>query len=275
VEWDEKTGEKLADPFRMARIILVVSNVRLAIWSPHPSSPADVIWSDGVKPCGFLPGPDRRHPLDTYESKTVQEPVIFSIAGTGAVAKLEPWSPLHSMIIYEWTVITGPGTTIHPITMDLYPEIRRLVDFTPSFDRPVAATVLSKAFMHSSHSFIQQHRLVVRTREGRLDVTIEDDPVLLFANATKTRVYVYTGTTAYRLAVFVNRRTGHLDCYCMRQTLHVDEHDGNMDHVTLSRLIACYGPLCPVLPIETLLFILMEWDSTTGFQWASVPLMSE
>jgi hypothetical protein len=193
--------------------------------------------------------------------------VIFSIAGAGAVVTLDPVFP-GPMIIYEWTTITGDGTTSQPV-MDLFPEIRRLVAMTPRFEAPVERHVSPASLMHSSHSFVQAHRLRMRITDKALTITIDGDPVLVLFNATKRTLYVYTGTTAYRLAVFLDRPTGQLGCYCMRQTAHME--DTPPDHVTLAQLTTHYGTLCSNLTIEILPLILTKRD-TQGFVWASVDL---
>lgn len=234
----------------IARVIIITSNVRLTLRSPRR---ADVIYSDGIHYNG----------TDTYTCTTPSDPVIFSIAGAGALITL---TPLHNkpMLIYEVTTITAADTTsIQPHGIELYPEARRL-----SKALPVKTLTVSPSLMHSSHSFIQPHRLSIRIEKRALVFTIEHDPVLVFFNRAKNLLHVYTGTSVYALRVFLNRSTWRPECYCMRESIHESDND----HITLDQLTQSYGALVSTLPIETLLLIHADRNAIPDFKWNSVPM---
>lgn len=236
----------------IARVIIVVSNVCLTVRSPRR---ADVIYSDGIDYNG----------TDTYTCTTSTEPVIFSIAGAGTVLHLVP---LHGtpMLIYEVTAVAEVGTTlIRPAGIVLYPEVRSLPKPVPCI---TATPALTPSLLHSSHSFIQPHRLRIRIEKRALVITIEHDPVLVFFNRAKALLHVYTGTSVYVLRVFLNRTAWRPECYCMRETGHVIDNA----HVTLNHMIQRYGALVSTLPIETLLFIHGDRETVPDFQWTSIPM---
>lgn len=275
---DQETFEATITPkpkMYIARIIIIASNVRLTVRSASSlKRTPDVIYSDGVTLTPTLP--DSR---ESYVSITRDEPVIFSIAGSGAVIDLVPLYPQeNNMILYELTTITGEGTTtIHspphePI--ELFREIYRLVEMTPAFSSSPQMTLMaSVSLIHSSSSFVQNHRLrMQRDRvSNELSIFIDNDPVLAFFSRTKNMLHVYTGTNIYRLAIFLNRSNGRLECYSQRDTTHMDAL-ANSEHITLDQLTNLYGTLYPLLPIETLLLIQSPRDRSPSFEWQIVPI---
>ncbi len=238
--------ERSVPGMSIARVIIIVSNVRLTV--PRR---ADVIYSDGIHFNG----------TDTYTCTTPTEPVIFSIAGAGAMLTL---TPLHNrpMFMYEVTTVTEVDTTtIQPPGIILYPEIRRLPDGIPA-----KTLTMGHALMHSSHSFIQPHRLAIRVEKRTLLFSIEKDPVLVFFDRAKALLHVYTGTLIYVLRVFLNRTSGRPECYCMREIMLDNAH------VTLNQLTESYGPYVPAVPIETLLLIHADRNDVPDYKWTSVPM---
>src|SRR6185503_6462731 len=211
----------------------------------------------------------------------IDEPVIFSIAGAGAVIDLIPLHPQHNMIVYELTSITGEGTTIHSpqMAIELYRESHRLAEMTPTFSSSPSFShtntdlASSSSLMHSSNSFIQSHRLCIQrdSKTNELTIFIENDPVLVFFSHKKNMLHVYTGTNIFRLSVFLDRSSGRLECYSLRDTTHMDTY-GTSEQVSLDQLTKLYGSLCSSLPIETLLLIQAGRDNSPWFEWQIVPI---
>jgi hypothetical protein len=254
----------------IARIIIIASDVRLNIKSSSKRTP-DVIYSDGVTFATKIGS------LVSYVSTTRGEPVIFSIAGAGAVIDLIPLYPQQTMTLYELTTITGEGTTIHSPSresIELHREIYRLVEMTPAFSSSPQMTLMASAsLVHSSSSFVQNHRLRMQrdALTNELSVFIDNDPVLAFFSHNKYMVHVYTGTNIYRLGIFLDRSSGKLECYSLRDTTHIDAV-ANSELMTLDQLTKLYGSLCPTLPIETLLLIQFPRNDSPLFEWQLVPI---
>jgi len=270
----------------VARVLVVASNVELKVWTPVGSKL--VVWSDGVDEMPARADLDTRYMVERYVSTTPREPVIFSIAGRGTRFEIAPLDATSAMVLYELTTVTAADTThIEPTGLvELYPEVRRVPGAmrsptttgggpTASIAALVSAPIVpnTSILMHSSSSFVQPHRLRIRYTREHLLVSIENDPVLVFFNKRARVLHVYTGTNVYRLAVFLDKHKGQMDCYCMRVVTH-SEMDDN-ERVTLEQMTARYGPLCPVVPIETLFLIHAQQEPDSWYEWTSVPMIDD
>lgn len=252
-----------------SRVVIIASDVRLEVWSPKISSPANVVYSDGIEP---LPGYGRGYSV-SYKSlpEAANTPVIFSISGQGTRLLLEPLDKTIGMVLYELTVTTGEGTIVEPPGLvHMYPELRRLQGHVPSALHTLVSVTdsPSQALMHSSNNWIQAHDLVIwrANQKDHLIVTLAGDAVLTFFDQEKRLLRVYTGNNVYRLVVLFNKCTGAVTWYSMRETIAIDDYH----QVSLSQLVGLYGRHCLTIAIETLLLIQCAYGEIPGSAWQCV-----